>query len=81
MWRPDTKRFTWKWFGGHGGDGIWGFNSRTGSHGNYWRRQLHKAERRYYKNYAKAFEDDPEIEPYVRDNRSVFRSIVDWRNS
>jgi hypothetical protein len=76
MYRADTTRFTWKQFGNHQ-NSVWGFGNHH-SHGKWYRSQFNKAERRYYKNYAKAYVDDPEFEPYVRDPRPLWNSEVDW---
>lgn len=50
--RPDTRRTTWKQFGGHNGGKYIG--SGNGS-GKYYKKLLHKAERAYWKQYIKAF--------------------------
>ena len=63
--RPDTRRITWKKFGGHNG----GKYSGTGKNdsGKYYKKMLHRAERAYWEQYAKAYlqtmnlEDTPEV--------------------
>lgn len=81
MYRASTFRVKWKKIGGHGNETAWGYGS-NGSHGKWYRRMLHKAERRYYKNYAKAYVNDPEIEPHVRDGGiRLWNSEVNWKGS
>lgn len=63
--RLDTKRFTWKWFGGNC-RGLWSEHT-----GKYYKRRLSKARRRYYKDI------DNDRKP--RKSFSGANSDVNWR--
>lgn len=75
MYRTSTVRTKWKKLGSRNGH-QWGWAMHQGK---WYKRRLNKAWRRYWDKYAQAYQDDPNIEPKIRQMNCGLVSEVDWK--